>query len=317
MLDPDTFLTILYVTVDDFCKAELAPERHPGPAPGLSRSELLTLALFGQWQGFGSERGFYRHARRHLRAAFPGLPTREQFNRQLRRQYDALVACALSLLRPLGAEQAPFEALDTTAVPTRERKRRGRGWLPGVSAIGWSPRLGWFAGCRLLLAVSPLGAITGFALAPGNAKEQPLTDSFLARRRHPDPRARSVGAPARGPYLADQGFVGRAWQAHWRQDFGAVLLCPPQPPSPPWPKPWRRWANVAYRAAPNATLPATANIAPAAVALLISLLFPPEKIWGSMRAPKQGTAIRPARTPSAPPSAPALKLLQPGRWARL
>lgn len=241
MLDPDTFLTILYVTVDDFCKAELAPERHPGPAPGLSRSELLTLALFGQWQGFGSERGFYRHARRHLRAAFPGLPTREQFNRQLRRQYDALVACALSLLRPLGAEQAPFEALDTTAVPTRERKRRGRGWLPGVSAIGWSPRLGWFAGCRLLLAVSPLGAITGFALAPGNAKEQPLTDSFLARRRHPDPRARSVGAPARGPYLADQGFVGRAWQAHWRQDFGAVLLCPPQPPSPPWPKPWRRW----------------------------------------------------------------------------
>lgn len=240
MLDPDTFLTLLYVHIDDFCKAALPPEPvQPGPPPSLSRSELLTLALFGQWQGFGSERGFYRYARRHLRAAFPTLPAREPFNRQLRRHGDALVACALHLVPRLGA--AAFETLDTTAVPTRNVKRRGAGWLAGASAVGWSNRLGWFAGCRLLLAVSPLGAITGFALAPGNAKDQPLADHLLARRWHPEPRASSVGAPASGPYLADQGFAGRSWQAHWRQDCGAVLLCPPQPPSPPWPKPWRRW----------------------------------------------------------------------------
>ena len=60
MVDADTFLTALYVVVDDFCKAELPPELRPGPAPALSRSEVLTLGIFGQWQGFGSERGFYR-----------------------------------------------------------------------------------------------------------------------------------------------------------------------------------------------------------------------------------------------------------------
>jgi hypothetical protein len=61
MLDPDTFLTILYVTVDDFFQSEDAPPAPP-PKPerpaSLSRRETVTLGLFGQWFGFGGERGF-------------------------------------------------------------------------------------------------------------------------------------------------------------------------------------------------------------------------------------------------------------------
>jgi hypothetical protein len=74
----DTFLTTLSVMADDFCKTSLPPEPRPGPPAALSRSEVVTLAMFGQWQCFGSARGFYRYAQRHLRAAFPALPTREQ-----------------------------------------------------------------------------------------------------------------------------------------------------------------------------------------------------------------------------------------------
>jgi hypothetical protein len=51
---------MLYVMVDAFCKASLPPEPHPGPQAARSRSEVVTLALCGQWQGFGSERGLYR-----------------------------------------------------------------------------------------------------------------------------------------------------------------------------------------------------------------------------------------------------------------
>jgi hypothetical protein len=60
MVDRDTFLTTLYVMVDDFCKTSLPVESQPGPAAALSRSAVLTLAIFGPWQGFGSERGLYR-----------------------------------------------------------------------------------------------------------------------------------------------------------------------------------------------------------------------------------------------------------------
>jgi hypothetical protein len=97
MVDVDTFLTPLYVIVDDFCKTSLPFERHPGPQATLSRSKVVTLAIFGQWQDFGSERGFYRYARSHLRAAFPQFPTREQFNRQMRQHHEALVAFLLHL----------------------------------------------------------------------------------------------------------------------------------------------------------------------------------------------------------------------------
>ena len=86
MVDVDTFLTTLYVMVDDFCKPSLPPETHRGPEAALSRSETVTLAIFGQWQGFGRARGFSRYAQRHWRPAFPQLPTREQCKRQVRQQ---------------------------------------------------------------------------------------------------------------------------------------------------------------------------------------------------------------------------------------
>ena len=65
----DTFLTVLYVMVDDLCKQHsLSMPRHPGPAPKLGLSELLTLALFGQWARFPSEQAFYRFAQRHAQS---------------------------------------------------------------------------------------------------------------------------------------------------------------------------------------------------------------------------------------------------------
>src|ERR671933_645551 len=170
MVDVDTFLKTFYVMVDDFCKTSLPPEPHPGPQAALSQSEVVTLALFGQGQGFGSERGFYRYAQCHLRAAFPSLPTREQYNRQVRQQHAALVAFFLYLVRLLGAQHCTYEALDSSGVPTRDAKRRGVGWLPGLADIGWSNRLGWYEGLHLLLAVTPAGAGTRVSLAPGSTK---------------------------------------------------------------------------------------------------------------------------------------------------
>lgn len=242
MVDVDTFLTTLYVMIDDYCKVCLPPEAHPGPHAALSRSEVLTLALFGQWQHFGSERGFYRYAQRHLRAAFPQLPAREQFNRQMRQHHDALVACLLHLVQLLAAQHCPYEALDSSGIPTRDAKRRGAGWLPGLADIGWSNRLGWYEGFHLLMAVNPVGVITGFGFGPASTKDQPLADTFFALRRQLHPGLPSVGSPARGPYVVDKGFEGQAHHAAWWQTYGAQVLCPPKRTSrKPWPKPLRRW----------------------------------------------------------------------------
>jgi hypothetical protein len=242
MVDVDTFLTTLDVLVDDFCTLALPPEPHPGPQAALSRSEVVTLALFGQWQGFGSERGFYRYAQQHLRAALPSLPAREQSKRQVRRPPAALVAFFLHLVRLLAAQRCTYEALDSSGVPPRDAKRRGAGWLPGLAAIGWSNRLGWYAGVHLLLAVTPTGVITGCGCGAASTKAQPLAETFFALRRQPHPGLASVGAPAQSPYVVDKGFEGQAHQRAWWTTYGAQVICPPKRNSKrPWPKPLRRW----------------------------------------------------------------------------
>lgn len=239
MLDADTFLTTLYVMVDDFCKANLPAEVRPGPEASLSRSEVVTLAIFGQSARFASERDFWRFAQAKLRGAFPKLPDRSQFNRLLRFHHDAIVVFGLSF----ASQQTDYEALDTLPVTVRQCKRRGRGWLAGQADIGFSKRISsWFCGFRLLSAVSPDGLITGFAFGPASAKDQRLADTLLALRHRPDPRLPSVGAkPAGGCYLADKGFEGKNWQLHWRGEYGATLIHPPRRDSRhPWPAPLRR-----------------------------------------------------------------------------
>ncbi len=82
--------------VDEFCQSHLPLEVPPGPRASLSRREVVTLGLFGQWACFRSARAFYRYAQRRLHTAFPTLPHRTQCNRLLRQHQAALVACVLS-----------------------------------------------------------------------------------------------------------------------------------------------------------------------------------------------------------------------------
>ncbi len=74
MLDVDTFLTALYVMVDDFCQSHRPGQRRPGPEASLCESEVITLAIFTRWSRFASERDFYRFANTNLIEAFPTLP---------------------------------------------------------------------------------------------------------------------------------------------------------------------------------------------------------------------------------------------------
>src|SRR5215469_6869969 len=124
MVDMETFLTTLYVMSDDFCKWHLPAEApHVGPQASLSHSEVITLALCGQWVQFPSERAFYRYAKLHLRAAFPDLPDRSQFTRLMRKQRAVITAFSLYLVQLLQAQRCLYEALDSTAAVTRDAKR--------------------------------------------------------------------------------------------------------------------------------------------------------------------------------------------------
>lgn len=264
MIDTDTFLTTLYVMVDDFCKAnkaslvddkgrgEMLPAPGPGRAPSLCPSEVVCLAIFSQFGLFSSEHAFYRYAQRHLLNAFPHLPHRTQLNRLIRRHYKATTAFALHLSK-LMITQEPhnylYEALDASAVPVRDAKRRGAGWLPEYVNIGRSGRVGWYCGFHLLVSVTPVGVVTGWGFSRASCKDQPLAESFFAARALPEALKSkymcSVGDASRVPYVADAGFEGSANHRKWRALYGAQLICPPHPYTQyrRWGRPLRRWLS--------------------------------------------------------------------------
>lgn len=242
MVDWETFLVTLYVAIDERLPAGWPPARHPGPAAGLAASEVVTLALFAQWARFPSEAAFYRFAHRHLRPFFPGLPARSRFNRLLRRHREAITWLALRLGQDLAAADPSFEVVDCTGVVTRNHKRRGRGWLWGLTDRGRCSRLGWFHGVYLLLCCGPTGPITGFGFGPASTNDRGLAEAFFAGRARPQPRLPSVGHPVSDRYVADMGFAGTACEARWARAYGARVVCPPQTGSTrAWSKPLKTW----------------------------------------------------------------------------
>ncbi len=242
MLDVDTFLTALYVMTDDFCQSRPQKGQHPGPEASLSPSEVITLAIFARWARFTSERDFYRYASTRLRDAFPTLPDRSQFNRSVRHYLDLIEEMALHLADVMKAQRCPYEALDSSAMPVRDAKRRGEGWLAGFADIGWSNRLGWYEGFRLLVAVDPTGVITGFGFCAASATDQQVAETFFAVRHRPNPRLPSVGSAAAGPYVTDKGFEGAENHRRWLDRYGARIIHPPKRNArETWPKRLRRW----------------------------------------------------------------------------
>jgi hypothetical protein len=242
MVDIDTFLTALYVMIDDFCQSQPS-KRHPGPNASLSESEVVTLAIFARWGRFSSERDFYRYARSCLRDAFPTLPERSQFNRLVRSQVGLIEDLISHLATLLGVRERPYEALDSSAMPVRDAKRRGAGWLAGYADVGWSNSLGWYEGFRLLAAVDPTGVVTGFGFSAASTADQPLAETFFAARAQPNPRLGSAGSAALGPYVLDKGFEGAENHRRWLDRYGALLICPPKRNAREvvWPKRLRRW----------------------------------------------------------------------------
>jgi hypothetical protein len=120
-----------------------------------------------------------------------------------------------------------------------------------MAEIGHSRRLGWYNGFHLLVAVDPVGVVTGFALGSARAKEQTLCESFLEARalyaEHPGGAAElgvaCAGRPSGGgAYLADKGFEGEERHARWRTRFGADVTTPPKRSDKKrtWPKALRR-----------------------------------------------------------------------------
>ena len=234
-LDVDTFLTALYTVVDDLYRERLAAAlaHRRGPAPALSDSEVLTLAICAEWGPWDSERGFWRFAHRHLRHLFPRLVDQSEFNRRRRSLYPALAAIQRAVAQRLGADLERERLLDTKPVAVLVLKRHDdRGLLfDGKAAVGWcQTKRQWYYGFKLVLSITLGGVIARYDLVPANVDDRDAAAEVLEPGRR---------------YWADKGFFGELCQREWAESDGAAVWAePPRSTLAAWP---RAFAHLAHR----------------------------------------------------------------------
>ena len=270
-MDIETFFTELYVIVDECYKAEIAGRlhKHGGAKAQLSDSEVLTIALAGQWRvgvPWASERGVVRWVNEHGRGLFPKMIERSAFNERVRWLWGAFIILHQVVGAWLTSSNDVYECVDS--VPLRafsngQACREEGHWLWESQTGHGGTNGGFYHGDQVLASVTASGVVTGWLVGNADIDERWLLSAFLsARTGHPQltgparsphqARSRSVSPPighigafqAVGLsqtrlYLADRGFNSGRWQQHWRDYYGCTVLSVP-PHNDPHRADWSR-----------------------------------------------------------------------------
>jgi hypothetical protein len=220
--DLDALLTALYVDLEDRVLPLLGWTRdhRPGRKPRLSDAELVCLAVAQQLLKIPSERHWIRHARAHLRDAFPQLPGQSGYSKRLRASGPLIAAVITELARDTPSWYDSLRLLDSTPVPcASSRETVKRSDLAGHAGYGYcASHSRYFWGMRLYLIAAPDGMPIIWGLANPKLGEREVTQALLA--------ADSSRVRPGQVILADKGFAGREFEAFVRDELGAHLVRP-------------------------------------------------------------------------------------------
>lgn len=226
--DLDTFVTALYVTIDDALRTrpELGRWRPKvGLALKLTDAELLTMAVLQALLGFTSETRFLRHARVHLGHLFPYVPNQSGYDKRLRRAQDQLMTVLRVLARSSELWGDDTWVMDSTPVECgRSRPTALRSELAGWAAYGYcASHSRWFWGLRLHPVCTPAGLPVTFALANPKIDEREVArDLFEA-----EPGLLRPGQVI----LADKGYASKEFETYLAE-HGASLVRPARADEP-------------------------------------------------------------------------------------
>jgi hypothetical protein len=272
-MDLDTFLTTVYVWIDDWYKAEgveLLARRKAG-RQRMSDSEVLTIALAGQWRvgvPWRSERGVVRWMERHGQAWFPRMLKRSAFNERVRQLWGGLVRLQQVFAERLETAQDVYEVVDCVPLPScniaQAASKSGRWLLESTLGRGGNNG-GWFYGHQVLTSVTPKGAVTGWLLGAAHDDDRWMLQAFISARAgymdlvgplpasgkglsYPTGRMllpASTGQAKARPYVADRGFNGARWYTHWLRLYHVCVISVPAANTPyHWPTSLSRWLSA-------------------------------------------------------------------------
>src|ERR1700753_2921239 len=185
-MDLDTFMTTLYVMIDDWLKESGVAQRlkRTGPVPTMSDAEVLSVALAGQWrQGvpWSSERAVVRYMQRHGRHWFPRMLARSAFNQRVRNLWAILVQFQQDLAAHYSQNTA-YEVVDTVPVPVGSlAQSKARTHWVQTADVGYGGNHGqMYWGHQALMSISPEGLIRGWLLAAASTDDRWLMQGLIS-----------------------------------------------------------------------------------------------------------------------------------------
>src|SRR5437868_2317034 len=221
MLDKATILTTIFTIIDDTMKGSAVIQHalnRPGPAPHLSDSELVTIALYQELIGEPREDHFFRLHQASLQTFFPGLNERSRYNRRKRDLWSVILAVRVSLQIVLEALQLEETAvIDSAPVPCVGYKRAKQSSdFVGTADYGvCSSKAMKYFGYKLHSVVSLSGLIMGFLLTPASRYDNQPVVELLDSVSHHLKRL-----------LGDGAYNDATLQSYLEQYRGLQLLAP-------------------------------------------------------------------------------------------
>jgi hypothetical protein len=220
MLPTDELFVHCYTLIDDLILDGLVmiPSR-PGPAPGCSDAEVLTIVLVRHLLHRRSESGFLTEIRRDYPGWFPRLPHHSEFNRRARWLWGAFEQTRAALADRVPADD--WGQVDTSALPVKHPSRK-RGPDSWTGPNGLYARFGrdaahgeWFYGFRLV-ARTDLGSrlVRAWGIVPAAVNERDLVPGLIE------------GGDGLAGLLTDKGFNGKKFAASLAAQ-GISIVFPP------------------------------------------------------------------------------------------
>src|SRR5438270_347007 len=228
MLEKATVLTTLFTIVDDVMKGSAVIQhalKRPGPAPKLSDSEVVTIAIYQELIGEPREDHFFRLHHASLRTFFPRLNERSRYNRRKRDLWSVILAVRVSLQIVLEAlELEETAAIDSAPVPCvgYKRTKQASDFADTADYGVCSSKAMKYFGLKLHSVVSLTGVVMGFVLTRASRYDNQVVIELLDSFAHHLKRL-----------LGDGAYNDAALQTFLEQYRSLELLAPVKVNQPP------------------------------------------------------------------------------------
>jgi len=195
-MEPELYLIWLYCEVERIFDAVVGDQRlrARGPMPNLSDCELITIELFAEYQGYGTDKQIWRYMREHWQVWFPALGSYKNFTKHCAN----ICGVKERILQALMSKQPDDDLyiVDGLPLPICKFARAPRCHLfPELATYGHcAAKKETYFGFKGMLVINAHGHIRGFHISPANMDErQALLDMEL---------------DINGDMLGDKGFLG-------------------------------------------------------------------------------------------------------------